>query len=87
MVESPCVASCKLNADKICVGCYRHIDEIACWNRLTDHQRRQVLADCNARRQQIDLVVVSPVTSGECQAAKARLARGEAQLPNDLAQS
>ena len=87
MVDSPCVAACKLNADKICVGCYRHIDESACWNRLTDPQRQQVLAFCTERRQATDMTVVGAVNSTECQAAKARLAKGEAKLPADPTQS
>lgn len=88
MVDSPCVAACKLSADKICVGCYRHIDEIACWNRLTDPQKTQVLVLCQRRAQQLQaLAAVSVVSAAECQAAKARLARGEAMLPFDPAQS
>ena len=26
--DSPCIGTCKLNEDNICIGCNRHIDEI-----------------------------------------------------------
>jgi predicted Fe-S protein YdhL (DUF1289 family) len=34
-----------------CIGCYRTLNEIATWIRLTNEQRRQVLAACDERRQ------------------------------------
>ncbi len=39
-MDSPCIASCKLNADKICIGCYRHIEEIVDWNKRSDAEQR-----------------------------------------------
>lgn len=29
---SPCIRNCCLNEDDICLGCFRHIDEIVGWN-------------------------------------------------------
>ena len=26
--DSPCIGTCKLNEDNVCIGCNRHIDEI-----------------------------------------------------------
>lgn len=88
MVDSPCIAACKLNAEKVCIGCYRHIDEIALWNRLTDGQKQQVLTLCQSRAGQLtNTMPVSVVSAAECQAAKLRQSKGEAQLPIDPAQS
>ncbi|MGB0258636.1 MAG: DUF1289 domain-containing protein [Coraliomargarita sp.] len=47
---SPCTDDCVLNAEKICTGCYRHIDEIAGWGRKPDAEKRDILENC-ARRE------------------------------------
>ena len=75
MIESPCVACCRLNADKICVGCYRHITEIVDWNRRTDEQNSAILQQVAERKRQAlaeGLVEqhTSPITQAEWQAAK-----------------
>lgn len=50
-VASPCVSVCRLDAGgRICVGCWRTIDEIAAWGRLDDEERRRVLARIETRR-------------------------------------
>ncbi|MBU2070223.1 MAG: DUF1289 domain-containing protein [Gammaproteobacteria bacterium] len=75
MVESPCVACCRLNADKLCVGCYRHISEIVDWNRRTDEQNAAILQKVAKRKQQAELTDISmadtsPITQAEWLAAK-----------------
>jgi predicted Fe-S protein YdhL (DUF1289 family) len=35
-VDSPCIKLCKLNEHKICVGCYRTLDEIKNWGIFTN---------------------------------------------------
>jgi uncharacterized protein len=45
-IESPCTDVCKFDRKaNICVGCFRTADEIRQWRKLTDHKRRQILAD------------------------------------------
>jgi len=49
-IESPCVKLCVVHPEaRICVGCYRSIDEIAGWSRLTPDQRRAIMAELPAR--------------------------------------
>lgn len=49
-VESPCIRICTIHpAERICVGCYRTIDEIAAWSRMTPEARRAVMAELPAR--------------------------------------
>lgn len=49
-VESPCVKLCVVHPEaRICVGCYRSIDEISGWSRLTPEQRRAIMAELPAR--------------------------------------
>lgn len=45
-IESPCVRICVVHPQaRICTGCYRSIDEIAQWSRLSPEARRAVMAD------------------------------------------
>jgi len=42
-IISPCVGVCKLNSNRICVGCNRTIDEIASWINYTDAKKIEIL--------------------------------------------
>lgn len=49
-IESPCIKICVIHPEeRLCVGCYRSIDEIAAWSRLTHEARAAVMADLPAR--------------------------------------
>ena len=52
-IKSPCVRNCCLNEQDICLGCFRHLNEITGWAAMTDQQRKQVLVNCEQRKQQI----------------------------------
>ena len=46
-METNCVGVCEL--DKVtrkCKGCYRYVDEIANWRRLTDRKRGDIMKRC-----------------------------------------
>jgi predicted Fe-S protein YdhL (DUF1289 family) len=50
-IESPCVRICVVHPEaRICTGCYRSIDEIASWGRMSPEARRAVMEDLPARR-------------------------------------
>ncbi|ODT15073.1 MAG: Fe-S protein [Kaistia sp. SCN 65-12] len=53
-VESPCEDICKFDrkAD-LCVGCFRTTEEIRQWRKLTDHKRRQILAERRRREAKV----------------------------------
>ena len=43
-VESPCRKLCVLDpGTRVCTGCWRSLDEIARWGRMSDDERRAVL--------------------------------------------
>lgn len=42
-VTSPCIGICHLDADDVCKGCHRTLDEIAEWSRVSDDRRRAIL--------------------------------------------
>jgi predicted Fe-S protein YdhL (DUF1289 family) len=48
-VPSPCVDICRLDAQGLCVGCRRTIDEITEWPLASEARRREILREL-ARR-------------------------------------
>ncbi|SPF80906.1 DUF1289 domain-containing protein [Pseudoprimorskyibacter insulae] len=68
-VESPCVKLCVVHPEaRICTGCYRSIDEITAWSRMTPEVRRQIMADLPSRK---------PLLTQRRGGRAARLARGD----------
>jgi predicted Fe-S protein YdhL (DUF1289 family) len=49
-VPSPCVRNCFLDQQDICMGCFRHLDEITGWSSYSNAQRELVLSQCHTRR-------------------------------------
>jgi predicted Fe-S protein YdhL (DUF1289 family) len=48
-VASPCVDVCRLDAQGLCVGCRRTLEEIAEWSRASEARRREILRNLAAR--------------------------------------
>jgi predicted Fe-S protein YdhL (DUF1289 family) len=49
-VESPCVKLCVIHPEeRLCVGCYRTIEEISTWSRLAPAVRAEIMADLPSR--------------------------------------
>ncbi|WP_040426644.1 DUF1289 domain-containing protein [Afipia birgiae] len=49
-IASPCLDICKSDRKaNLCVGCLRTTEEIRQWRKLTDHKRRQILAERRRR--------------------------------------
>lgn len=49
-IESPCVKLCVVHPEeRLCVGCFRTIEEISQWSRLTPAARAAVIADLPER--------------------------------------
>ncbi len=49
-IESPCVKICIVDPQsRLCMGCYRSIDEIRDWSRMTPLQRREIMDGLPAR--------------------------------------
>ena len=50
-VPSPCISVCQVDdANDLCIGCFRHIDEIRDWPILSAVEKKAVLARCADRR-------------------------------------
>ncbi|NCW60406.1 MAG: DUF1289 domain-containing protein [Rhodobacteraceae bacterium] len=53
-IESPCVQICVVHPEtRICTGCYRTIDEITDWSRMTPEARRNIMDELPARADQL----------------------------------
>jgi predicted Fe-S protein YdhL (DUF1289 family) len=50
-VNSPCINICKLDENKICIGCYRTLDEIANWTKYTDKEKQNIINQVQNRIQ------------------------------------
>ncbi len=50
IIRSPCVNVCFLETDDICVGCYRHSDEITEWAEADNEKRKLILVKSQQRR-------------------------------------
>lgn len=49
-VQSPCVKLCVVHPEeRICVGCFRTIEEISTWSRLTPEARTAIMAELPSR--------------------------------------
>jgi uncharacterized protein len=49
-IESPCVKLCVIHPEsRLCMGCYRSIDEITAWSAMSPEARRAVMAELPAR--------------------------------------
>jgi predicted Fe-S protein YdhL (DUF1289 family) len=49
-VDSPCVKICVIHPEeRLCVGCYRTMEEIATWSRLSSEGRRAIVDDLPSR--------------------------------------
>ena len=52
IIRSPCVNICFLEDDDICVGCYRHSDEITEWSAASNDRKKEILVKSSERRKQ-----------------------------------
>jgi len=50
-VESPCIKVCTLDAEQVCHGCGRTLQEIAAWSRMTVEEQRRTCERAALRRQ------------------------------------
>ena len=51
-IVSPCRNVCKIE-DNICIGCFRTLDEISSWIKLSDEKRAKIMKSLKKRGSQI----------------------------------
>ena len=52
-IPSPCIDICTLDERNICVGCGRHIDEIAAWGSAAADTKLLIVAAARERLEQM----------------------------------
>lgn len=53
-IKTPCVQVCAVDDESgLCLGCFRTIEEIAAWSRLSEATRGAVMAELPERRTRI----------------------------------
>jgi predicted Fe-S protein YdhL (DUF1289 family) len=53
-IATPCIKVCVVDGESgLCMGCYRQLSEVAGWQRLTDEERAQIMAELPTRRGRI----------------------------------
>jgi uncharacterized protein len=48
-LASPCIRSCCLDDDDVCMGCGRSLEEIVAWNEASDAEKTAILARSRER--------------------------------------
>ncbi len=50
-IKTPCVKVCVVDGESgLCMGCYRRLNEVAGWARLTEAERETIMAELPSRR-------------------------------------
>lgn len=64
-VQSPCVRNCCLNEQDVCLGCFRSLEEIKAWQRMSLTERADVLAAAQQRQlaQSLSATALSDIVS------------------------
>jgi len=52
-IESPCIGTCTLGPQGLCVGCFRSADEIAAWLSLSAAMRIAIMHSLPERAQRL----------------------------------
>ena len=53
-IDSPCVKLCSIHPDeRICVGCFRSLEEIGAWSSLSSEVRLDIMAKLPGRASRI----------------------------------
>lgn len=51
-IKSPCQLICTYDENRICIGCFRSLEEVAKWDSFTEEQKQQVLDNIIKRREE-----------------------------------
>lgn len=48
-IESPCIGVCALDADDVCLGCFRTADDITEWSLYSDEEKTEAVQAAQER--------------------------------------
>ena len=49
-IEKPCIRKCCLNEKDVCMGCYRTLDDMRVWHKVTTSEKKNMLMLAEKRR-------------------------------------
>ncbi|WDG56389.1 DUF1289 domain-containing protein [Pseudomonas chlororaphis] len=49
-VASPCISLCRLDEEKVCKSCFRHVEDIREWRSADDERRRVICRQALERK-------------------------------------
>lgn len=50
-IKTPCIKVCVVDGESgLCLGCYRRLNEVAAWARLSEAEREAIMAELPERR-------------------------------------
>ena len=50
-IKTPCVKVCVVDGESgLCMGCYRRLNEVAGWAKLSDAERETIMGELKSRR-------------------------------------
>ena len=50
-IKTPCVKVCVVDGESgLCMGCYRKLNEVAGWAKLSDAERETIMGELKGRR-------------------------------------
>ncbi|MGB0734270.1 MAG: DUF1289 domain-containing protein [Pontibacterium sp.] len=52
-VTTPCVRQCCLDANDVCLGCFRTLEEILAWQAMSEEERKAAMLVIGARKKKI----------------------------------
>jgi len=53
-IDSPCIKLCSIHpTERICVGCYRSMEEIGAWSSLSSEVRLEIMSELPSRASRI----------------------------------
>jgi predicted Fe-S protein YdhL (DUF1289 family) len=62
-LKSPCLKVCLMDPESdLCRGCFRTLDEIVRWSRMSDEEREQIMADLPRRSSNVPKIPVPPLS-------------------------
>ena len=51
-IKTPCVKVCVIDGESgLCMGCYRRLNEVAGWAKLSDAERETIMGELKSRPQ------------------------------------
>ncbi len=50
--STPCIRNCCLDFDDICMGCFRSLEEIKAWSKLSEPERKRLMEILPERKRQ-----------------------------------